>query len=223
VSTRNSTLGAGKLEQAIDRGDGGEGLAGAGGHVHQRARVVVRERALEPGDGADLAFAQRLSGQGRHRRGQASAQRIGPGQPLGELVGPEEVEHLARSRQRVEPVGEANHLRRGLEQKAQRLTALAPLEGGVGVALGLHFVLGQALALFVALGLDHPDRLAIDDQHVVGRAAVGGVLTHGRAAAGARVEAGLVLHEPAGLGELLVDAGACLVFRAGHGVRRARS
>ena len=58
IDQEQDALGAAELEQAVDRGDGGEGLAGAGGHVHQGAGLVQRQRFLQPGDGADLAVAQ---------------------------------------------------------------------------------------------------------------------------------------------------------------------
>jgi hypothetical protein len=43
VDQEQDALGPAELEQAIHRGDGGEGLAGAGGHVHQGAGLVLRQ------------------------------------------------------------------------------------------------------------------------------------------------------------------------------------
>jgi hypothetical protein len=71
IDQKQDALGAAELEQAIDRGDGGKGFARAGGHVHQGAGFVQRQRLFQPGDGADLAVAQVLLGQ----RGHCSARR----------------------------------------------------------------------------------------------------------------------------------------------------
>ena len=48
----------GVLEEAVDGGDGGEGLAGAGGHLDQGAGLGLGEGGFEVGDGIDLAVAQ---------------------------------------------------------------------------------------------------------------------------------------------------------------------
>jgi hypothetical protein len=77
VDQEQDALGAAELEQAVHRGDGGEGLARAGGHVHQRARLVQGQRFFQPGDGADLAVAQVAGGQRGHVLGQAAAQGVG--------------------------------------------------------------------------------------------------------------------------------------------------
>ncbi|MFO1269964.1 MAG: hypothetical protein U1F67_26270 [Rubrivivax sp.] len=63
----------------------------------------------------------------------------------------------------------------------------------------------SVFALVVGLGLDHADRPAIHQQHVVGRAAVGGVLAHRDAARRARIHGLEVLQQPAGLPQFLVD------------------
>ena len=58
-STRNRMrLRAGELDQPVADVAGGEGLAAAGRHLDQRARVVGGERALEVLDRLDLAAAQ---------------------------------------------------------------------------------------------------------------------------------------------------------------------
>jgi hypothetical protein len=49
---------AGVLEQAVDRRDGGEGLARAGGHLDEGAGLGGLEGSVEVGDGVDLAVAQ---------------------------------------------------------------------------------------------------------------------------------------------------------------------
>ena len=46
--------GAGELDQPVRKHDGEEGLAGAGGHLHQRAGPVLAQRLLDVGDGPAL-------------------------------------------------------------------------------------------------------------------------------------------------------------------------
>jgi hypothetical protein len=104
------------------------------------------------------------------------------------VLGPEEVEDFARARRGVGVVGEADDLAGGLEQEAQRRVVLAPFEVGGGVTLGLSLGGGEVLASAVFLGFDHAHGVAIDEQHVVGRAGVGGVLAHGHAKGRSKVE-----------------------------------
>ena len=53
-------------EQAVTQRAGGKGLAGAGRHLHQRARMVLRHRAFERRHRVDLAGAQAVGTQLRH-------------------------------------------------------------------------------------------------------------------------------------------------------------
>lgn len=122
------------------------------------------------------------------------------------------MEDFTRTRYRVGPIGETNDLPGGLEQKTQRCIVFSPFERGIGVALGLAFDNSDVFASAVFLGLDHPHRLAVDEQHIVGRAAVGGVFAHGNANCCAEVELFIVLNDPAGLFQLLVNLLACLGF-----------
>lgn len=59
VDEEEDALGAGVLDEAVGLGDGGVGLAGAGGHLQEGARAVVGEGFFEVGDGGDLAIAER--------------------------------------------------------------------------------------------------------------------------------------------------------------------
>jgi hypothetical protein len=87
IDQKQDALGAAELEQAIDRGDGGEGFARAGGHVHQGAGLVQRKRLLQPGDGADLAVAQVLFGQRGHLLGQGGGAGCRLRQPAASVSG----------------------------------------------------------------------------------------------------------------------------------------
>ena len=123
------------------------------------------------------------------------------------------MEDFARPRRRVRVVGEADDLARGLEQEAQGRVVLAPFEMGRGVALGLSFRRGQVFARAVLLGFDYACRMAVNEQHVVGRTAVGGIFPHGHTDACRQIELLHVLDDPAGLLQLLVNLLACLGFR----------
>ena len=56
---------AGVLEQPIDRGDGGVGLARTGGHLNEGARAVILEGFFQTINGADLAGSEPRRVQGR--------------------------------------------------------------------------------------------------------------------------------------------------------------
>ena len=206
VHQKQNAFGLAELEQTINRGDGGEGLARAGRHVNEGARLVQRQRGFEPGHGADLATAQVAFGQRGHVVLEAAAQRIGLGQPLCQGFGLEEMKDFAGAWCGVAAIGEADELASAFKQKRQRGLVLAPFERGAGVALGLRFVRGEVGALLVALGLDDAHGNAVDKQHVIGRAGVGRVFAHRNPRSRAEVDFFEVLHLPAGLRELVVDA-----------------
>ncbi len=58
VHQKQHAPGAGELDQAVDEADAGEGLAAAGGHLDQGARLVDLERVLKIADGDDLRGPQ---------------------------------------------------------------------------------------------------------------------------------------------------------------------
>jgi hypothetical protein len=122
------------------------------------------------------------------------------------------VKDFARAGRGVGVVGEANDLAGGLEQEAQRRVVFAPFEVGGGIALGLVFNGGEVFTRAVFLGFDDAHGVAVDEQHVVGGAGVGGVFTHHHADGCAEVELLHVLNDPAGLLQLLVDLLACFGF-----------
>ena len=104
VDEEEDALGVGVLEQSVDRGDGGVGLARAGGHLNEGARAVVLEGRFEPFDGVHLARSQTGRVQGR--------QSLQPGAQGGRLRVPflhrlrsREMKHLPRTRLRVARVG----------------------------------------------------------------------------------------------------------------------
>ncbi len=77
----------------------------------------------------------------------------------------------------VAVVGKANDLARRLEQETQRRIVLAPFQAGSGVALGLALYDGDVFTRTVFLGFNDTHGIAIDEQHVIRRAGIGGVFT----------------------------------------------
>ena len=188
--------------------------------MHQGAGLAPRQRLLQPGDGADLALTQALAqvlfGQRGHLPGKPRAQGVRLHQPGGQGLGLEEVEDLAGSRGRVGAVGEADDLARGLEQEAQGGVTLAPLEPGGSVALGLGLGGGQVFAGAVSLGFDHAHRVTGNEQHVIRRPGIGGVLAHRDAQTRRQVELLQILHDPTGFLQPTVD------LDSGHRLRSHR-
>jgi hypothetical protein len=86
VDQEQDAASAGVLDQPIAEVAGGEGLAAAGRHLDQGARVVRGERALEVFDRLDLAAPQALRDEGRHLL-QAATPRGTLCEPLGERFG----------------------------------------------------------------------------------------------------------------------------------------
>ena len=93
VDQKQDALGVGVLEEAVDRGDGGVGLAGAGRHLHEGPRVVPLERGFEAFDGDNLAPSQPRRIQVRKAL-KPCAQRPRLREPLLHRVRPMKAEHL---------------------------------------------------------------------------------------------------------------------------------
>ena len=95
IHQKQDAFGPAKFEQAIDRGDGGEGFAGAGGHMNQGAGLVQGQRLFQAGDGTYLAVTQVAHQERRHLLCQAAAQGVGLSQPGRQLFRLEEMENFS--------------------------------------------------------------------------------------------------------------------------------
>ncbi len=166
VDQEEHAAGAAVLDQPVDRGDRRQGLARSGRHLHQGARLVAPERALEVLDRLDLVRAQAAPLERRHRpqpaaeRGRAGVveRRRGAGaagpdardpggerlgvDPLGERLGPVDVRQVhrdgARPRLGVEPVDEARlDAGREVEERQRRDRRVEPGGEAGGVLVGL--------------------------------------------------------------------------------------
>ena len=175
------------------------------------ARAIPLERGLQVLDGVDLAVAQTRGVQVRQPV-QAPPERIGLRGPLPHRLRPREAEHLAGTRYRVAAVGEARHLAGALVDERQRFGVVHPFEHRrrVGVRLALH--VRDLVPPLAPLRLDHADRLALNEQHVVRRPHVGRILAHRDPGSGAEVDLRHRLDAPSSLLQLGVDGGARPLF-----------
>ena len=96
---------AGVGQHPIGCGAGGEGLARAHGHLHERAGVIAGQRAFKPLDRLDLALAKAIGDERRHVP-QPRPQRLGLGQPPPQRLGAMEGEDPPRARLGVGEVAE---------------------------------------------------------------------------------------------------------------------
>ena len=203
-----------------------ERVALPGGHLDQRSRTVGPQRLLQVADGlglrrpqvrrVGLELGQVADAEPKRRIGDEGAElrAVGVGaDPVGQSLGPMEREHPPGRRHRVEPAGEAGLGAGGLVAERQRAVhrergQFLGVGGPVLAGLGLHPDERAARLL----GLDHPHRLALHEQHVVGRPGLGGHLPHGHALRGGHRRVLVVLNDPPARAELLVDlhAGASL-------------
>ncbi len=154
------------LQQPMAEDASGVGLASAGRHLDQRARVIGRERGFEARHGIDLTLAQPLGHQWWHGL-QPAADRHRGFEPSSQRLGAMEEEHAARARRRV-----------GMIAK-QDLGA-----GGDILEANLAFSTDQVLrrAPHIARGLvrvDHAAQRAADEQGIIDRAGVHGELANG--------------------------------------------
>jgi hypothetical protein len=209
---------AGEFDQSVDEGNRGEGLARASGHLDQGARAVFRQGFFEVVDRRDLGGPEAFFLERRHGLqlgeegggcfvcGGRISLSPGPspacgggekGEPVGQQLGLVEGEHWARAWNRVEAVGEAGFDAGGLVGERQRV-APARQTGGqaLGVFVGLGFDAGEGDAFL--LGLDHPGRLAVHIQQVIGEAVTGQrKFTDGDATRGMDVGRGRIADVPA--------------------------
>ena len=209
------------LEQPVRQGDGGVGLAGAGGHLHEAAvEALLAQAGLDAVDRGDLRGPQRPFVQRRQVADLAAPRRVllllalEDVRERGRL---RDVEDAPRPRFGIVAVGEVGLGAAGLEDERQPPVLRErgePHLGGQSLGVPARLPLDARQRGSLGLGLDHPDDALVDVEQVVG-AAVAGLqrdLADGDALRGEQVHRLLVLHRPAGVGELPVDEhpGACL-------------
>ncbi len=109
------------FDEAIGEGAGGEGLAGAGGHLDEGARLRFGEGLLQAGDGFDAADADVLAAVRMRERhlGEAVAKGVLLFEPTGESFRSMEGEDAARTRVRVAFVAEVGFDARGFVEERE--------------------------------------------------------------------------------------------------------
>jgi hypothetical protein len=198
------------LEQPMAEHASSVGLAGAGRHLDQRARVIGGERSLEICDGVDLAFAQTLGQQRRHRlQMPAGCHRVG--EPAPQRVGTVKEEHAARPRRRVGMIAKQD-LGAGRDIfKADLPAAADEMPGDAAhVARGLVREPGEGRAF--RFRFDDSAQGSADKKGVVDRARSRRELAQSDTDPGAAIHLLARLHQPAGLGQLAVDRRARAVL-----------
>jgi hypothetical protein len=195
VDEEEDALRPGVLDEAVGLGDGGEGLAGTGGHLDECARAVGGEGFFKAGDGVDLALAER-GGVQRGELAKAGAEGVGLLDEFKQVLGSVEGKDRPRAGVGVALVAEVGFDAGRLVGEGQGIgPALRdPFHRG-GVAGRLLGDGGESGAFF--LGFDDAEGLAVDEEDVVGRSAVGLHFPDGDAARGGEIERGDVLDCPA--------------------------
>lgn len=214
IDEEEDAPGTGVLDEAIGLGDRREGLAGTGGHLDEGARAVGGKRFLKAADGVDLALAER----GRVQRGQLPETGSEGVRLLDEL---QQVLRGVKAKDRARPgIGVTLVAEVGLDA-----SALVREGQRIGPSLGHPVIRGRVAGGLLSnrrkggafpFSFNNSERLAIDEENVVGGTAVGLHLTHRHATGSVKVEVLLVLNEPPRRHELAVDVltGGC--FGAMH-------
>ena len=177
---KQHALGAGELDQTVAQDDREQRLAGAGGHLHERARPVVAQGLLDVHDRLRLGRPNVVD-QRRHVLDAAEEVAFAAGvfgdrvdglrrsvvfHPCEQSLRPVKGEDVAAARLGIEPVGEAGFRAGGLVGERQRR---AP--GGNTERHALHILLGLLLdageRMARGFGLDRADRFAVDKERVV--------------------------------------------------------
>jgi len=134
------------------------------------------------------------------------AEGTGGGEILAERLGAVEGEDFAGTGLGVALVGEAGEDAGGLVEEGERDAGrLDVAELGGGVFGGLFLDRGDVVAEGFSLGFVDADRLAIDEENVVGGTGIGGILADGLTLASEEIDGMIGLHDPAGGAELRVD------------------
>src|SRR5882724_7341135 len=99
-----------------------------------------------------------------------------------------EAEHLARTRLGIAAIGKTGDDAGAFIQERQWLFVLNPLELGCCIAFSLSFMGSEPLPFFFALGLDHPHRFFVHEQHVVSGANISMIFAHRLTQSGIQVD-----------------------------------
>ena len=246
VDEEQHAPGVGVADHAVDGGDRGECLAGAGRHLDQGAWPVLPERAFEILDRGPLSGPEMRIVDGGWQQLETTRQcriadvvrrsilgdsvtlvGVGPVStrftpppcniyPFDQRLGSMEAKDRAASWLRIEVIREPCLDAGALVEHRQWQR---PVRNVVGQSLGVDAGLefDAGQRGSTRFGFDDPDRLLAGDQQVVGFP--GSWVTRfaqGDSGPGKEIERLAVLHNPTGQRQLAVDVFACKRFRVGH-------
>ena len=231
VDQEQHAPGAGELDQAVAEDDGGEGLAGAGGHLDESARPVLAQRLLESRD--RLRFGRpeivderrHLLDAGEEGAGSLAVIRGTIGglqlradiQPLGQSFGSVKAEHRSGAWLGVEAVGEAGFdAGRFVGERKRTVPRGQSIRQPFCVSLRLRLDTGERDAFF--LRLDNTRGPSVYVEKIVGKtvARFQGKVSDRNAPIRQDVRVALIAHRPARLGEQAVDVFSGFIFGGRH-------
>ena len=159
IHEKQDTLGSGVFHEAVDKIDGGVGLARAGGHLDERARATCGEGAFQVLDGLDLCRPESAGGQRRKFAKALRQCRTSPGHMLhpGEQgFGTMKREHAAAAWVGIEAVGKERLRACALVGKRKRRFPGRQAEGDAGDIFG-RLLLDAGKRVASGLGLNGAD------------------------------------------------------------------
>ena len=223
VHEEEHTLGFGVLDEPVSLRASGERLAGAGGHLDERTRAVLRERLFELGYGLHLTGAhpgirQRVC-EGHLR--QSGAEGVRFSQPSGEGFRPVEGEDAPGARVGVALVAEEGFHAGGLVEKRQRAGDLSAKRAGqiFSVVTRLLGDTRESNACF--LRLDYTCRFPVHEKQVIGNTADKRHFAYSDSATGTQIQLFVILHNPPAMHQKGINllAGECFRQHTGcdHG------
>ena len=222
VHKKEDALRPGVFDEPVGEAARGVGLARAGGHLDEGARMGGGKGFFQVRDAFDLAGAEVLHRERMsfgHLR-EATAQGIWFGKHRRECFRSMEREDAAGTRSGITFVTEKGFDAGGFVKERQRTGREGLDEVGqiLRVMAGLFSDARQECALF--LGFGDPDGVTIHEQEIVTRTGFERHFAQGNAAADGGIELPVILHDPPAGGELRVDllAGELFGSQVRHGM-----
>ena len=210
IYEKKNSVRFGELDEPVGGCDSDEGLAGAGSPLDERARELAGEGAIQAGAGVNLAGEHALREQ-RWQRLKAGAEGFALLDPGPERLGPVDAEDEPRAGARIPKVAEARLLTVGFVGEREGIgPALKVGEGGTGVKFRFFGDADERMA--GSLGFLDADGLAVQEEHVVGKATFDVGLAEGDARTSVEIEVTFVLNKPPSGRQLTVDFLAGFLF-----------
>ena len=213
----------GEFKQSVNKCDGRKGLARARCHLDQGFWATFPERMFQIGNGCDLTIPESVGLQGWNVI-QTCAEGSLLFDPFLKGFRAVETEFQTGTWFGILSIGEPRHFARAFVQETKGFVVQV-LEFGGGIITCLIFYRGESHPFFGALGFNHPHRLLVYKKHIIHRANIGEVFTHGNSERSTQVNLCFVLNDPAAANEQLVDmvAGELFWILVVHGLGLGRA